>query len=451
MLQRECMNDLISWGNNKYKKPLLVKGMRQVGKTTTIKQYARDFFPNNHVYLNLFEEDDLSIFNGGLDEIYATIEAVKGITINDDTLIIIDEVQKSETAYIFIKLVHDSNKSNNLICSGSYVENAIIQKKYDIPMGCYDELILYPLTFYEYAINKNEGKLLQSAKNSILSNNQVNRVVHNRLLILLDEYLLIGGMPNIVNMFINTIGGDDVYDYITNELDKLQNDQREDIQRFLYKPDKAKVLNIYNSIETTMKRTDGAKIDKLRYKDIDIKKPSFEKYESALKVLTRSKVLIAIQQTTNNDIKVDSTNKNIKLVYSDMGYLSNSIGFYKILDIIKNKETEKGYITENFVAIELQHHNKDVSYWYKGRDDKSNSYEVDFKYYNKTTKSIIPIEVKSGIYINNISSLKKYIKLYFPSNSVVLSRKNISINHETNIINFPLYAIWILNEYLDIK
>ena len=452
MLKREWIKQLITWGKNEHKKPLLVKGMRQVGKTTTIKKYAEDNFSNNYVYLNLLDEDDLSIFSGGFANVFATIEANKNITINDETLIIIDEVQLSENAYMFIKLLHDSDKPNNLICSGSYIENTIIHKDFKIPMGCYEEIVVYPLTFYEFAINKGEEKALIAVENSILSGEIISRPIHKRLLLLVNEYLIIGGMPNVVNIYINKIGGDDVYLSVEQELVILQDQQVVDIQRGLSVPSREKVVDIYNSIKTTIIKTKGIKLPKFKYTDIGKKNSSYSKYMNSIQVTTRSNILLPIYQTRSNLQKVDPSNKQLKLVYSDMGFLSNSLGIKEMAAKVNNDVQEKGYITENFVAIELQQFKQPIKYWYllNNPDTKSKkSYEVDFLHYNNKNNISIPIEVKSGKNVRSISSLKKYKTLYNPKHSIIISSKPFyKGDHETNT-KLPLYAIWMLDKYID--
>ena len=452
MLKRTSLKQLIEWGNKKDKKPLIVNGMRQVGKTTLIKEYANTYFKNNFVYLNLFDKEDYDIFNNGLETTLQAIQSIKGIELTKNTLIIIDEVQESESAYMFIKALHDSDKPNNLICSGSYIENHVIQNNFKIPMGCYETLTIYPLSFKEFLINKGEESSLKVAKSNILSNSKVNATIHNKLLSVLDEYLLIGGMPNIVNTYINNIGMDDVHTLIANQLEDLQQQQRVDITRGLSKPDAKKTIAVYDSIKNTMTKTTGFKLGKFKYASIDTKTPNANKYVDSIATLTRSKVLLSVRQVLSDNYKIDDSNKNAKYIYSDLGFLSNTLGMGNAKRIIKDKEKMKGYITENFVAIELQHLKQPIKYWYKPKDKESlsnNTYEVDFIHYNVKKTLSIPIEVKSGTNVSSRSSLSMYKSIYKPRYSIIISRKNFNNDKEHSVIKLPLYALHLMDELIE--
>ena len=269
---------------------------------------------------------------------------------------------------------------------------------------------------------------------------------------MLDEYLVVGGMPNIVNTYINNIGMDDVYKLIENLLEDLQSQQRVDIIRDLSKPDRNKVLGVYNSIESTMIKLSGIKIQKYKVSNIDTKTPNKKKYINSIDILTRSKILLPIMQSNSDNPKIDKTNNNMKLVYSDMGFLSNSLGINNTLEIVNDNKIKKGLIAENFVAIELQYLKQPIKYWYKSKDNETKSnkiYEVDFLHYNSTNNISVPIEVKSGIHTKKYSSLKKYKKIYNPNYSIILSRKNFFIDEKNSIIKLPLYAIHLIDSLID--
>jgi len=448
ILIRTIENKIVKWYKDNNKKPLLLNGMRQVGKTTTINIFLEKYSKNNYIKLNLIEERDKEVFDdsGSFDEIMTNIEAISGKKINKDTIIFIDEVQESEKAYNFIKIANDNpSYNNNLILSGSYINRYVLKNEYKVALGSYQELIMYPLTFYEYVLNKGWDSKLKHVESAIKKEEKVLTQIHNDLLSALDEYILIGGMPAIVLTFLETGNIEVVESLLLN----LQEQQKDDIQRGLTKPSKTKIIQIYNSIKNTISRTEGLKVPKLMFSDIDKKsKARYSKYKYELDILLRNNVLTPVYQINNPNIDIVN-DKRIKLLYSDMGYLSRSIGFNNVNNAIKEKEQILGYITENFVALELQSYYwpDELKYWYKSKMKTSsittNSNEIDFLF-----KSL-PIDVKSGNNAQTSSSLKAYFKLYNPKYSIIISRNNFSINHNTKRIKLPLYSVWMLKKIID--
>ena len=447
-LKRTIENDILKWYQNKDKRPLLLNGMRQVGKTTTILNFLEEHCSNNYIKLNLLEEKDKQIFenSGSYEEILINIEASTRKKINEETIIFIDEVQESKNAYYFIKLANDNPAyNNNLICSGSYINNHVLQNGYKVAYGSYQELIMYPLTFYEYALNKGLELEIKHVESAINNRKRILTQVHNKLLSVLDEYILIGGMPAIVSTYLE-IGNLEV---VISILSTLQDQQRIDIQRGLNKASQGKVLQIYDSIKNTFNRTEGLEVPKLMFSDIDKEsKARYSKYKNELEILLRSNILTPIYQI--NDPYINNTDsKKLKLVYSDMGFLAKSIGHNNLEQALKNKELILGYITENFVALELQtyHSPKKVKYWYKPKIKNSkstvNPKEIDFIYNG------LPIDVKAGTNANASPSMKEFNRLYNPKYSIIISRKNFTIDHDAKRIKLPLYALWMLKRIIE--
>ena len=449
MLKRTAMSGLVEWANNSNKKPLLVKGMRQVGKTTLIVEYAKNHHEGDYIYIDMFDSTNKDLFSLSIKELFETIERKFSKKINKHTLLIIDEVQEAEDAYLFIKRLHDSDYPNNLICSGSYIENIVIQKKYRIPMGCYDQLIITPLSFYEFYLNSENVDDLLYVKKCILSNSRIIGEVHRKLLLKLDDFLIIGGMPGVVKEYVSGLSGEN-FSNLDDILNLLALSQREEIIRGLSKPNERKVLSIYNSIPSSLTKTSGTKMHKLKYVNQSNKKVSFSTYAESISILTRSRILLSIKQSTTNSTIIDYQNNSQKLVYSDTGFLSNAIGMSNTIDIVRNKKDYKGYITENYVATELSRMSKNyVSYWYaKGNQTSHKSYEVDFIHTIDKTNIVVPIEVKSGINVKSISSLNKYTSLYNPEYIIILSGRTFSYDEDKGIFKIPLYAIWIIDELI---
>ena len=435
MLIRTAMDELLKWGNNKDRRPLIVNGMRQVGKTDLIKKYGKKHHTNNYIYIDLFDPATNDIFNNKFDVVFDSLEEFSGKEITDKTLIIIDEVQNSEQAYMFIKALHDSQRPNNLICSGSYIENTVISKSYKIPLGCYQELTISPLSFYEFVLNQKDGdKLLGYTRNAIMNQRELQKGTHNQMIKLLNEYFIIGGMPNIVNTYLANHDKNTVFSMIQ----ELQDGQKNDIIRNLSVPNQTKVLEIYNAIPKTILSDKGIEhIDKFKVINAGSPNANTKKYKPALDILTCSRVLTAIRHIDNEDI--------MKLIYSDMCFVTKAFGLDEMEDIIYQNGLDgvKGYIIEGFVALELRSYFKQNALNYKRWKSSSKYYEMDFIYKGK-----IPLEIKSKTKWRNNKSLNTYIKDFKPSISFVVSMKNFINMPNNERIRFPLYAIWLLDEYI---
>ena len=435
MLVRTAMDDLLKWGNNKNRRPLIVNGMRQVGKTDLIKKYGEKYHVNNYIYIDMFDPASHGIFNNTFESVFDSLEEFSGKVITNETLIIIDEVQNSEQAYMFIKALHDSERPNNLICSGSYIENTIILKSYKIPLGCYQELTISPLSFYEFVLNQVNGeKLLGYTKNAIMNQGALQKATHNKMLKLLNEYFIIGGMPNIVNTYLANNDKNTIFDMVS----ELQNGQKNDIIRNLSVPNQNKVLEIYNTIPKTMVNDKGLEhISKFKVVDVGSANANVKKYKPALDILTRSRVLTAIKHIDNESV--------IKLIYSDMCFITKAFGLDVMEDIIYKNGLDgvKGYIIEGFVALELSSYFKQNTLNYKRWKNSSKYYEINFIYKNN-----IPLEIKSKTKWKNNKSLNTYIKNFKPDISFVISMKNFVNMPNNERIRFPLYAIWLLDEYI---
>ena len=435
MLKRTAMVDLLKWGSDKNKRPLIVNGMRQVGKTDLIKKYGEKYHTNNYIYIDMFDPAAHGIFNNTFNNIFDSLEEFSGKVITDTTLIIIDEVQDSEQAYMFIKALHDSPRPNNLICSGSYIENTIILKSYKIPLGCYQELTINPLSFYEFVLNQVDGeKLLHYTKNAIMNQRELQKTTHNKMIKLLNEYFIIGGMPNIVNTYLANHDKNTIFDMVG----ELQSGQKIDIIRNLSVPNQNKVLEIYNAIPNTMTTEKGIEhIAKFKVVDIGSPNANIKKYKPALDILTRSRVLTAIKHIDNESV--------VKLIYSDMCFITKAFGLDVMEDIIYKNGLDgvKGYIIEGFVALELRSYFKQNTLNYKRWKNSSKYYEMDFIY-----KGEIPLEIKSKTKWKNNKSLNVYVKNFKPYISFVISMKNFINMPDNERIRFPLYAIWLLDDYI---
>ncbi|MCK5788342.1 MAG: ATP-binding protein [Chlamydiia bacterium] len=375
MLIRNKSKAIEKWFNSTNRRVLHVRGMRQVGKTTIVINFLQTVEKDNYVILNMSHKEDKELFESG----QLTIKNYKDIIfqhtqrhVDDNTVIFIDEIQRSIDAYAFIKQYKDHrthiDKPVNLIVSGSYVDTTVsINKEFPIPVGCIKSITLRPLSFYEFLNNMEGGStLLKVVENSVLKNTKIINRTHTTLMKYVETYMLIGGMPQVVNNHINKgfvlFNSNDLanFNLIIEPLHQIVESQLSDIQRNHFK-DKSmgkiyskKITNIYRTIVNGYRSNvakgninQGQNITKFMYKDLEGTSPSTRDYEEMITHLRQGNIITMVHSNKASNLK------NFKLIYSDMGLLCINYGSKEYFELVTGEGNNKGYIYEQFVGGEI--------------------------------------------------------------------------------------------------
>ena len=188
------------------RKPLIVLGPRQVGKTFVIKQFAQNE-ASNHVYINLAQSKDLrDIFNHDLnplvifEKILLLIDKISNI--KDINLWVIDEIQENPNALNFLKFLNESDLENNVIVTGSWIDAAIAKNGSGYPVGQVELINMHPVSIEEFIYNLHGKKMINYIKKSFNEKKQISNVIHNKLMSLYSKYLFIGDMPDVVDLYL---------------------------------------------------------------------------------------------------------------------------------------------------------------------------------------------------------------------------------------------------------
>ena len=204
-MYRKIEEELKKWKND-YEKPLMLVGARQTGKTYILEEFCKNNF-NNYIYINLDKEENIGeIFENTIDPdtIIEKIEIIKSVVINpDDTIIFFDEIQVSERAITSLKYFCESEKPYKIVCAGSLLGVKINRFKSSFPVGKVTIKYLYPMDFEEYLIALGEEKLVGEIRIHYESNEALMNPIHEKALDLYKKYLVLGGMPAMINNFIN--------------------------------------------------------------------------------------------------------------------------------------------------------------------------------------------------------------------------------------------------------
>lgn len=430
-MYRKIEKELLIWKNNS-KMPLMLIGARQTGKTYILEKFAKKNF-ENYVYINLEKEKEIkNIFDETInpDEIIQKIEILKKINFNvENTLLFLDEIQISENAITSLKYFCESEKDYKIVCAGSLLGVKINRFHSSFPVGKVTIKYLYPMTFEEFLIANNETKLIDEIKTHYQNNTPMITSIHKHALDLYKKYLIIGGMPAMINNYLNNNYDINKVNFEISE--QIITSYLADMNKYTENTEGIKNSKIYNAIPKELARENNT----FKYSIVD-KDARKIRYESSLDWLLASNMILKCNKTEKPEspLKAYINSDKFKIYLSDCGLLKtlSNIDYEEIL--LDKNEMYKGVLTENYIACEFKEKFKELYYYTFGK------YEIDFLI--KLNGNIIPVEVKAGNR-NTSKSLNEYIKKYNPKYSIRISSKNFGF--ENNIKSVPLYAVFCIN------
>ena len=425
-MKRFAYNKLIEWKNKEDRKPLIIRGARQVGKTWLMKEFAKEYkhiiyinFEDSTVLQKLFVQD----FN--IDRILLSLQIESGVTANaENTLIIFDEIQEAERGLTSLKYFHENAPEYHIIAAGSYL-GISIQKNASFPVGKVEFLDLYPLSFSEFLIAKGEDNLY-----NVLQQKQWDIITQfkHKLIELLKLYYYIGGMPEVVN------------DYITKEdFTSVRNIQNQLL--IAYEQDFAKhaptstiprIRLVWNSLPAQLSKENRKFVFNM------IKKGARAKdFEMAIEWLKDSGLIYQINRINKPGLPLSSYQDfgAYKLFMLDIGLLGamTKLDPKTITNGSKIFEEFKGALTENYVLQQLIiNKTLDIFYW----SAEKSSGEIDFIIQQES--NIYPLEVKAEENLK-AKSLRVFKDKYKIQKSYRTSMANF--RKEDWLENIPLYAI----------
>lgn len=435
MIKRLVSKDLLAWKDSKRRKPLLITGVRQCGKTYTVKEFGRANF-KNMVYLNFEENSSFSgIFEYDFDvnRILSEIELMTGEkVITGSTLLFLDEIQNCPRAITSLKYFCENMRELHIISAGSLLGVALNRENISFPVGKINRLSMYPMSFSEFALAEgyeNILKLLADWKHDREIPEQYMHVLTKTL----KEYYIIGGMPEVVDSYLENHDFAEVDDI----QDEILNDYADDFSKYTTPIEAEKIRWIWNSVPVQLAKENN----KFIFSYVKQGKRAAD-LEDALNWLNDSGLVRKLELVSNPEFPLSgmADTTYFKLYMSDVGLLRRraNLNAEVILNEDGNYIEFKGAITENFVMNELVMMGKKPFFW-----RSSNTAELDFIY--EEGNNIIPLEVKSA---DNVmaKSYRHYCKKYQPKIGYKLSFKNIAENicENTKTINLPLFMIWKL-------
>lgn len=435
-MERTLIEELHNWKDKSDRKPLILRGARQVGKTWLLKDFGKRFF-KEVCYINFEQKDVLgAIFEGTLSpkRIIEQLSVYSGKKIlPENTLIIFDEVQEMPRALTSLKYFAEEAPEYAICCAGSLLGVALHEGT-SFPVGKVEFLDLYPLSFREFLLANGEEMLLDYI---LKDGNRELAAFTERLTDYLKKYLVIGGMPSAILKWLDTHDFFEVDDVQKQLVAAYENDFSKHAPRQMIE----KIRYVWDSIPSQL-----AKENRKFVYGLVREGARAREYEDSLMWLSDAGEIIRTYNISKPDIplKAYANLKSFKVFLLDVGLLRclSGVSPKVILEGSRIFEEFKGALTEQYVCQELQLHKRLQTnfYW-----TSSSSAEVDFLI--SDGMEVFPLECKAGLTMN-AKSLKVYRQKYKPRLSLRTSLLPYSRNEEEGIINIPLYMLFALHDEL---
>lgn len=430
-MKRKIIDDLIKWKESKNRKPLIIHGARQVGKTYIIKQFGKENY-ENLIYVNFETNKEFSSqISDSIDVKYILnkLELFFGEKIiPGKTLIFFDEIQANERALTSLKYFYEDAPEYHVIAAGSLLGIAINRKNYSFPVGKVQMINMYPISFQEFLVAMGRENLIGEIRRHFANNERMDKDIHELCLKLYRTYLVVGGMPEVVQTYLTegkTIAAIDVQTMILESYER-------DMTKYADNSLSNKIISAFDSIPVQLAKDN----QKFQYKVIS-KGGSSSIFGEAILWLKNSGIVNQVNKVTPElPLEMHKDLTSFKLYMSDVGLFVNKAK-YPLYQIDLNTQPtmiSMGPLTEHYVANELKVNGYELYYW-----ESNGKAELDFLIQKNT--DIVPIEVKTSVHTKS-RSLDIYMKNYNPNYAIRISEKNFGL--ENNIKSVPLYAVFCI-------
>lgn len=439
-MERIALQKLTDWNDNKRKKPLIVWGARQVGKTyLVVELFAKVYYKKNYIYVDCKKEDEIREFcskTANAEKIIEYISLRKGRQIDENTLLIFDEVQECPNIISSLKYFCQDFREIPVIATGSMVRIKLQREthkrgsgennKFLFPVGKINQITVYPMTFDEFLMNSNK-MLYDTVKKAYLDKQPLDSQIHELAMEQVYKFLLVGGMPEAVEAYIdenNMLEAREIlkvlYDNYLSDMELYQASQEAVLRsRVLFQ-------NIYRELNKESKNFSPGLIEE---------KSKTRDYATSIQWLTMAHVVnqsFQLKEHITMPLMPDNES-NFRLFLGDIGMFSYQSGINAASFVSNEREnTLSGIFFENFVANELiakEHH---LFYW-RGRT----SCELEFIV--ESDNKLFPIDVKKGK--GTLNSLEKFSKHNKFEYAIKVSKNNYGYNAEQKLLTMPFYFI----------
>ena len=431
-MYRKIMSLLEAWKESPHRKPLILRGARQVGKTYSLLEFGRSCY-ENVAYFNFETNPKLNkTFEKNIspDYLIPILSHIAGQTIvKEKTLIVFDEVQLCERALTSLKYFCEDAPDYHIVVAGSLLGVAVNRAKFSFPVGKVDIKTLYPMDMEEFMIACGESTLAEQIRKCFANNEPLPSALHDAAMQLYRQYLVVGGMPECVMQFVETKD----YILVRHTQDTILTSYLNDMSKYNTLNEIKKTRLAYDNITVQLSK----KNTRFQYKLIK-KGGRASEFENAIQWLCLSGIVSQVykveqvKKPLENYRDIDA----FKIYVSDLGLLcaKKDLVANDILYMVDEINDFKGGMAENYVNVQLTINGYQTFYW-----ESERGAEIDFVI--QRNGQLIPIEVKSADN-TKAKSLKVYMETYKPAYAIKLSARNFGFEDNKKIV--PLYAAFCI-------
>jgi predicted AAA+ superfamily ATPase len=455
-LNRKQLNQLEYWFSKPNRKPLVIRGARQVGKSTLVRLFSEQ--QNlSLAEINLERYSDLgSSFNRNDPvSLVDVLEALPGINaIAPDSLLFLDEIQAVPEAIPALRYFYEDMGHLAVVAAGSLLEFALSDHQFSMPVGRVEYLHMGPMTFTEFLDALGESKLASIIKRFEIGD-EIAPIIHHRMLDLLRTYFFVGGMPEAIRIYAHSRRLKDVSEVHNSIIETY----REDFPKYIGSRNLSRIQNVFNFAARNVGR-------KVKYSQFSSQDKSVT-IKTDIELLCMARVLSRVVHShcSGLPLQADMEEKVYKLIFLDVGLMNaiRGLGWNTISHMADRVLINEGVIAEQFIGQHLldmlsKSPNRELNYWL--REGRSSNAEVD--YVVAINGEIVPIEIKAGA-TGSLKSLHQFVgekgvsfavrfDTNLPSTQSINTRirrgeKSITVSYQ--LISLPLYLVERLSDLLN--
>jgi len=433
-MRRTIFSDLTTWKNAANRKPLILKGARQVGKTTILKEFGKELFPTAH-YINFEKDESLSqIFEKDLNpkRILQELSFVVDSSINPEKdLLILDEIQAYPKALTALKYFHEELTGFAVCAAGSLL--GLQLGKSSFPVGKIEYMEMFPMCFEEFLNGVGEERYAELLR-GLSAKDTIPDMAHQQLWEYLKYYFIVGGLPEVVQSFAdNKADLFNAFKVVRRKQTDLLSGYIADIAKHSGKQNAMHIERLWKNIPVQLAKEQDSSAPKFRFKGVVPGIKAYSKLAGTIDWLITAGLVHQVNIVNSGELPFAAytAENRFKLFCFDVGILGaiSQLPPKTLLDY--DYGTYKGYFAENFVAQEFRYSGVDQLYSWKEK-----TAEVEFM--REANGHVLPVEVKSG-WVTQAKSLKVFAQKYNPTYRTIMSARNLKIDTKNRIHHYPLY------------
>ncbi|TSA34889.1 MAG: DUF4143 domain-containing protein [Porphyromonadaceae bacterium] len=439
IFKRKIYQQLLDWKNSNRRKPIVLRGARQVGKSTIIREFGKEY--NSFIELNLEKKQDLNLFE--FNDVKTIIEATlarENVSINSDSLLLfIDEIQESPKAIELLRFFYEDFPNLHVICAGSLLEH-VVKDITSFPVGRIQQLVLHPFDFEEFLWAKGKENIVE-----LFEEVPIKEHFHEIIQNLFHEYVIIGGMPEVIKTYVET----NTYSELGAVYQEIWQTYKDDVEKYGRNNTEKRVLrHIMETAAHEKDRITMAGFGNSNYKSREV--------GEALRSLDKSRLIQLVYPTISilPPQEIDFTRKP-RLQFLDTGLLNNVLGIQsQLIGLNDLSDFYRGRIMQHIVFQQLQSQftslGSNLHFWV--REKANSSSEVDLIYPHE--QYLIPVEVKSGAH-GRLRSLHQFMDRTNHHYAIRLLSNKLSVEKVITpegkpytLLNLPHYLATRIPQYV---